>query len=306
MKKILALALVSLLHLAILTTTCPAAMTKKPAVTVIGGFLSPESVVADPSGSRFFVSNVGEKLAPMARDGDGFISEVSPDGRVLRRTFLPARGEVLNAPKGMAITGNILYVTDMDRIVGFDLETRKKVFELDLSSEKTAFLNDLVLSDDSTLFVSATDTGKIYRVSLGERPGYSLVAEGIRGPNGLFYDAEFNLLYVVGFGRPGRPDGELGVVFLSDDPPSYGALTRPLGFLDGVALLPDGRVIFSDWVSFSGTGTLRAYDLDTAKLSEVELSEDARGPADFFFDAKTGMLWLPRMVEGTVAVERLR
>ena len=147
----------------------PAEVKTEVKTKVIDGFSSPESVIADRDGSRFFVSNVGEKLEPSAKDGDGFISELTPDGAVVNRNFLPKEG-VLNAPKGMAIIGQTLFVTDIDRVVGFDMATRQKTFELDFSAEKTVFLNDLAVFDDKTLFVSATDRKSIrYRSAQNRR-----------------------------------------------------------------------------------------------------------------------------------------
>jgi hypothetical protein len=54
---------------------------------VITGFFNPESVVSD--GTRFFVSNLGAKTEPQAKDGDGFISEVARDGTITNSKFLP-------------------------------------------------------------------------------------------------------------------------------------------------------------------------------------------------------------------------
>ncbi len=130
---------------------------------VIEGLSSPESVAMTGDGKKFFISNLGEKLEPSAKDGDGFITEVSPEGAVVNKKFLPKSG-VLNGPKGLSIIGPTLYVTDVDRVVGFDLVSREQVFEMDFSAEKTVFLNDLAVYDDNTLFVSATDIGKIFKI----------------------------------------------------------------------------------------------------------------------------------------------
>lgn len=279
--------------------------TKRNESKVVGGFASPESVIADPSGKRFFVSNVGVKLEPGAKDADGFISELTPDGEVVNLRFLPKEG-ALNAPKGMAIIAQTLYVTDIDRVVGFDINTREKTFELDFSAEKTAFLNDLAVMDDKTLAVSATDTGKVYIISLAGKQGYIPIADNIAGPNGLYFDKTSQLLIVVGFGNGNKIKGELGVIEFTEGGPKYQKLTGPIGALDGVSLLPDGRVIFSDWVAFDRPGLIRIYDPATKELSTLHLSEEVRGPADFYYDAGTKTLWLPRMLEGKILIEKIK
>lgn len=114
-------------------------------------FSNPESILS--FNNRYFVSNIGVKL-DAEEDGDGFIAEINSEGDIINQQFLPKSGK-LNAPKGMAIIKNILYVTDIDRIVGFDLKTRETIFELDISSQ-AKFLNDLVVVDEKTLYITET------------------------------------------------------------------------------------------------------------------------------------------------------
>lgn len=277
----------------------------KPLTTVMEGFSSPESVIKDPASGRFFVSNVGERLEPSVKDGDGFISEVAPDGKILNKKFLPKEG-VLDAPKGMAIVGGTLYVTDIDRVVGFDMGTSEKTVEVDFSTEKTVFLNDLAVIDDTTLAVSATDIGEVYKVALGATPSYSVIAENIPGANGLSYDRDGKRLFVVSFGDGTSFNGALGVITLKDGTAEYRALTDKMGALDGLALIKGERLIFSDWVAMDKPGKVMEYDLKTGALSEFKLSGEVRGPADFYYDEKEGKLWLPRMLEGKVNIECVR
>ncbi len=271
---------------------------------VIAGFSSPESVIADAHGRYFFVSNVGKKLAPSAKDGDGFISRLSPQGDILDKKYLPKTG-VLNAPKGMAIINQILFVADIDRVVGFNLLTREQTFELDFSSQGTMFLNDLAVVNKKTLVVSATDTGKIYEISLGEKPHFTLLAENIPGANGLYFDSRTQRLFVVTFGEGYKSNGKLGVISLRHDKHAYQALTGPIGGLDGVALLDNSKVIFSDWVAIDKPGLIRTYNLKTKKLAVIDLPQQVYGPADFFYDTKKGTLWIPEMEVGKVLVEKL-
>lgn len=93
-------------------------MSPAQAVRIIEGFSHPESITADSTG-KIFVSNIGAALEPTAKDGDGFITELSADGAVIERFFTPKGA--LNAPKGLAAINDVLYVADIDRIVGFNL-----------------------------------------------------------------------------------------------------------------------------------------------------------------------------------------
>ncbi len=62
------------------------------------GFDGPENLVYDSAADVFLVSNMGGK--PAERDDNGFISRVSPDGRVLSLKWIAGSvgGAVLDAP----------------------------------------------------------------------------------------------------------------------------------------------------------------------------------------------------------------
>ncbi len=265
--------------------------------TVIDGFSSPESVTTD--GRLFYVSNVGVKLAPSAKDGDGFISSLTPDGRLLERRFITG----LNAPKGMGIIDGVLYVADIDKIVGFDLKSRKPVFSLDFSAEGTKSLNDITVVDSTTLLVSATDIGEVYAVTLGKHKRYTRMLIEIKGVNGLAFDAEHYRLFIVNF-VDGK--GALRVIPFKHGPGELQNLTGPVGMLDGVALLPGGRVLFSDWVKFGSPGRLYLFDILSGKTKSVELKEAVKGPADFYYDKVRKKIWIPAMVEGRVMIQNFK
>ncbi|HEU4929026.1 MAG TPA: hypothetical protein VFU38_04295, partial [Candidatus Krumholzibacteria bacterium] len=102
-------------------TTTPEA----PAGMVIAdpAFQTPECVLHDRAGDVYLVSNInggtGEK------DNNGFISRISPDGAATVGTWIEAgvNGVTLDAPKGMTIKGDTLYVADIDNVRLFDRNT---------------------------------------------------------------------------------------------------------------------------------------------------------------------------------------
>ncbi|HUN12500.1 MAG TPA: hypothetical protein PLE50_09580, partial [Rhabdaerophilum sp.] len=114
-------------------------------IRVVSGFKNPESVLID--GARRFVSNIGEKLDPVGHDGDGFISELDAEGRIVALHAMPIDGAKLDAPKGMAMLGGRLYVADINRVVGFDPATRKQVFEARVPGDSPSLLNDIDVVD---------------------------------------------------------------------------------------------------------------------------------------------------------------
>ena len=75
-----------------------------------------------------FVSNIGgAKPDPMALDSNGFISELSADGKVIHQKFQKG---ILNAPKGLAVVKDVVYVADVNRVVGFNARSGEQVFEV--------------------------------------------------------------------------------------------------------------------------------------------------------------------------------
>jgi outer membrane protein assembly factor BamB len=116
--------------------------------TITTGLQHPESIISD--GEFFYATNIGEALSPMTKDGDGSIYKLSLDGKLIEQRF---NKSPLNAPKGTAIVNGVLYVADIDRVVGVDIRTGEQVKEIDLAAFGTSFLNDISVKDETTLFV---------------------------------------------------------------------------------------------------------------------------------------------------------
>lgn len=91
----------------------------------VSGFEYPESVAYDPNAEVLYVGQFGSELKPTLKDGMGKISKVALSGEILEEHFLPAKGEVLNKPKGIWVEGSSLWVTDIDTVWIFDLNSRK-------------------------------------------------------------------------------------------------------------------------------------------------------------------------------------
>lgn len=78
------------LAVAVIATGClthPAgAAMMGPAPIVVDGFQTPESVLYDARGDVYLISNINGN--PTAADGNGFISKVSPAGRMIARAWI--------------------------------------------------------------------------------------------------------------------------------------------------------------------------------------------------------------------------
>ncbi|TIX83754.1 MAG: hypothetical protein E5V21_06215, partial [Mesorhizobium sp.] len=83
----------------------------------LDGLKAPESVLFDTKRNVFYVSNiVGE---PAGKDGVGYLSKVSPDGKLQTAEWVTG----FNAPKGLVMQGDTLFVTDIDRLMAVNVES---------------------------------------------------------------------------------------------------------------------------------------------------------------------------------------
>ncbi len=272
----------------------PAQATSVIVEKTISGFSSPESIVV--SGDDVFVSNVGVKLDPFAKDGDGFIARLDRQGNIKTLKW----ADQLNAPKGMIAVNGVLYVADIDRVVGFRQRDGKRVFELDLAASGARFLNAFARYDNRRLLLSSTDLGKVFVIDL-PRASYSELAFDTPpiGPNGL--KKLGSRLMVVEWGSDNQANGKLRSYVLD------GFTARlentwspePAGYFDGVVSLGANRWLISNWVKFEPVGVLQMLDSRSGKLAIINEKSPIAGPADMTLDDQ-GKLWVPGMMEGKV------
>lgn len=273
------------------------------AETTVGN--KPESVIGD--GTYLYASNMGSGSNSLAKDGNGYISRLTYDGTLVDQNFISQRG-VLDGPTGMAILGERLFVADIDEVIGFDLNRVATPNRIDLRPFGVGFLNDLVAVSDRHLVVSETNTKKLFLIDTVAGSAAQLQLNfTLNHPNGLAYDAGSEQLYVAANIQhtigASVANGEILKLDLDIASGSASLVSRGQNaglFLDGIALLGDGELIYSDWVSFSGnTGVLRRVGIDgwtTLEASNLGL----KGFADFHWDPVHRLLAAPNLIDGRV------
>jgi len=265
---------------------------------VVPGFQFPESVGCDARGKSLYVSQFGSKLAPAEKDGKGYISKLSLDGKVLEERFLPAHGETLHKPKGIWIAGNRLWVTDIDVLWVFDLKTRKGR-KLDLAG--ITFANDPAVLGNS-VYVSDNRADLLYRVEPADfldfkgQPQVTIPAAGKRMfPNGL-YPSRDGALLIGGFQSPKDPRG----LYRIDRDGEVKMLADKLGRIDGIYQMKDGSLLVTDWNS----GSFAHW---SAKGGMRPLAKGFKGPADFcVIESGKGLTaYVPDLVQSQLRIIRL-
>jgi len=280
--------------LALLVLAFPAQAASVTVEKTIPGFSSPESVVV--SGDDVFVSNLGIKLEPMEKDGDGFISKLDRQGNIKVLRWV----DKLNAPKGLLAVNGVLYVADIDRVLGFRQRDGKQVFDLDLSASGAKFLNAFARYDNRRLLLSSTDLGRVFVIDLPGR-SYGEIKFDLppTGPNGLKKSG--SRLIVVEWGSDNQANGKVKTYSLD----GYTAKLEktyepsPAGYFDGVVSLGANRWLISNWVKFEPAGLLQVLDTRSGKVTVANEKTPLAGPADLFLDDKN-KLWVPGMLEGKV------
>ena len=261
----------------------------------VEGFSSPESTIVNKS--DLYVSNVGKELKPTLKDGDGFISKLDVNGKIKELHFIDG----LDAPKGMGIVGNTLFVADINTLRGFDLQTKKEVFNVFF--EGVNFLNDITVKDSNTLFIGASDTSAIYEVNISNKSYKKLMDFTVT--NGLFY--EDGILYAAQLGSTTQNmfdgKGKLYKIDLKDNN-KLTQLGTFEGVLDGVTKVGN-KVYVSDWGNAKDTGIVRVYDLKTKEETILKL-QSFMGAADFWIDEKSKKIFMPQMIGNKVTIFDLK
>lgn len=243
----------------------------------------PESALYDAERGLIYVSNIGGD--PSEKDGNGYISTVSPEGDMIEREW--ATG--MNAPKGLALVSGTLYASDIDELVAVDASSGEITDRY--AAEGATFLNDVAADENGVVYVTDSGTGRIHRLE-GDTFSVWVDDPRIQSPNGIhLVDGE--IVVAAADSTAAEPGQERYLHTISADGAEiepYGS-TDPIGGLDAVE--PDGRggIFLSDW----GGAVVMHYSPDDSVRTLVELTQ---GTADLDYVQETQMLYLPVMVAG--------
>ena len=277
---------------AMLTST-PALAASAEQAWEASGFEAPESALYDSANGVVYVSNVAGEAN--AKDGRGFISTLSPEGEVQEMEW--ATG--LNAPKGLALVEDTLYVADIDTIVG--ISTADGKIQDSWTVEGAKFLNDVTADDQGRVFVSDMLDGAIYKVENGEVEQW-LKGEGLDNPNGLLATEEGLVVaswgVMTGDGFSTDPAGHLKMVGYDDKSVEPVGDGEPVGNLDGVEPDGSGGYYVTDWVN----GALIHFD---AEGNHEQLLDLNQGSADIGVIPDQNLVLVPMMMDGTVVAYKV-
>lgn len=257
------------------------------AIWRLEGVKNPESTLFDATSGKIYVSNVNG--AATEKDGNGFISIISPDGKMIKSDW--ATG--LNAPKGMGIHNGVLYVADIDELAAIDVKsgTIKKKYP----ANGAKFLNDIAIDKSGRVYVSDMAASTIWRLD-GDTFEIWLDNADLKSPNGLIVKGDDLIVGSWGKMTDGfatKVPGHLLKVSLADKSISPLGDGTPVGNLDGLEILSDSEFLVSDWMAG------KVLKIDGSGKAEL-LFDLNQGSADLGFDPKTKTIFVPMMNDNTV------
>jgi sugar lactone lactonase YvrE len=298
--KLISRTAVSLGIVALFATSVPGADSH---LIVVSGFQTPESVVHDSIADVYLVSNVGPGNPGASNDHNGFISRVSPEGVILQLKWIQdGSGVTLNSPKGIWLNGNALYVTDVDTLRIFDRLSGMPLQNIAISNPfapSPLFLNDVVVTDHGTAYVSDNRNSAIFMVDPDGHASLLVSGPQLGSPNGIVAHGA-NISWVTFSRNAVLRTNPSGQIFTEATLPAVDV--SQLGLppdtlrLDGYVRLLDGSLLVTSWItgkvvriSPSGNGVETVAQF----VSVLANPASPDGPADINVDQQRNRLLIP-------------
>jgi hypothetical protein len=270
-----------------------------PVWRVTEGIATPESVLYDAANDRYLISNING--TPTTVDNNGYITEISGDGKVTKPKFIEGgSGKVkLDAPKGSAIVGGVLYVADITVVRKFDAKTGAP--KGDIPVKDAVFLNDVAAAADGRLFVSDSGVKEgpkglepaggdaVYVIDRAGTVKPVAKMKELGGPNGVLVLGKKVLVNTLNSDQ---------IYGLSDKGEMQEVTHLPRGGLDGFLSVGD-TLLVSSW---------QASAVYRGKLGGTfePIIHGVKGPADMGFDSKRSRVVVPRFMDNAVEAYDLK
>lgn len=238
---------------------------------------TPESVLYDDKHDIIYVANING--VPNEKDGNGFISILDENGKAVKLKW--ATG--LNAPKGMAIWEDKLFVSDIDELV--EIQIPSGVIVNKYKADHAVFLNDVAVYN-GMVFVSDTRTARIHVLEKGK---FSIWLEGspFETPNGLF--AKNGQLYV----------GDKNIYKVDIATGKTDVYIKDAGGVDGLEENENGDFVFSNWPG-------RIYiNKDGKNIKLHDSTKEKLNTADLDFDFEHQLILVPTFYDNRIVAFRI-
>jgi len=249
---------------------------------------APESVVYNAQKKVYYCSNMNG--TPMEKNGTGSIAKISNNGKTVDLNWVSG----LNAPKGITLKGQTLYVIDIQEILAINTATGNIDVRHYLPNSK--MLNDITVSPSGEIFVSDFMANSIYKLTNG-RFKIWFASKNLDFPNGIWATKKY--LYIGSWGK--NPNAQFKTEIL-------GSLKRislhkqkvienvgdgkPLANIDGVQAYKEGWLL---------TDPMAGKLIYLNKKGKVKAKLPLKlGASDLTYVANQKLIVIPMMMDNTV------
>ena len=253
---------------------------------IVDGLNEPESAIYDKNTDAIYISNING--SPLELDKNGYITKISVNGQILEKKWISG----LDAPKGMAIHKNNLYVSDVDKIWKISTKNKKKDF---FSIKDAGFLNDLVAHKDGTIYASDMFKNRIYSLKNNNLTIWKQ-SKLLDSPNGLLIEGKYLIIATWGKIKEGfktEVKGKLIKVNMQTRQIKKFFSTRPIGNLDGLVFNKYNGYLSTDWVN----GKLFSINKKGIVVDSMKVN---KGSADLEILMHKNLILIPMMLNNNV------
>lgn len=238
----------------------------------------PESVLPDSKKGILYVSLIDGGAWEV--DGKGGVGKLDINGKVINDKWITG----LNAPKGLGIWKNKLYVADVTEVVVVDIAKGKIINKIKIDSALN--LNDITINHNGAVYVSDSKAGNVYKIE-NQQP--KLIFKNLRGINGLKWTN--NKLYML----------TAKDVYTSGDDKQLTKIAEIETGGDGLEPVGNGNFIATSWIGYM-------YYLHADGKTELLLDTHATNykTADIGFNKEKNIIYVPTFLGKSVAAYQLK
>lgn len=242
----------------------------------------PESVFFDGKNKVLYVANIDGK-DPWGKDGKGSVGKVGLDGKIIAVDWVTG----LNAPKGMGLFQNKLYVADLTELVVIDI-IRGMIIER-IAVKDAVGLNDVSVDQNGVVYVSDSRGRKVYEIK-NNNPVVLLDSNKLKGPNGVLKHK--GMLYILDAGTMYRMGNDKSITKIAEGME---------GGTDGIENVTGADFVVSTW-----GGVVYYVNADGTKQVLLDGREKKINSADIGYDAAKRIVYVPTFWRNSVVAYELK
>lgn len=243
-------------------------------------FQVPESVFYNRATHEIYVSNINGK--PSAKDHNGFISKLDKNGDIIKLQWVKG----LNAPKGMAVKGNHLFVSDINFLR--EINIKRGIVIRSFKADDARFLNDVAIDNEGHVYVSDSQLGALFKLDgnklkLWKKTTLLQNANGLSTENGHLLVGVKNHLLLI-------------------DPlkMSLKILINNAGIIDGLIPLGNNKYVVSNWA-----GKIQIISKNKAPVILSNTTAQKINAADLGFIPDENIILIPTFYDNRVVARKL-